>query len=119
METNAAITDLKSLEAEIEQVRSRIRHKENKLNDLLEELPAQTVKKVVTTAASVFLANKVAFGISSVINKALKLLLNSAEKNKESNAKSDFFKTVGKLGFFSALKVAFNALLNKKPTEVI
>lgn len=119
MKTNAAITDLQSLEAEIQLVQSRLKHKENKLNDLLEELPAQAIKKVVTTAASVFLANKVAFGISSVINKALKLLLNSAEKNKASNAKSDFFKTVGKLGFFSALKVALNTFLNKKPTEVI
>ncbi len=113
------ITSLAVLKQEIAATRARINSKEPQVAALLVRLPEETVKKAVSTLISLFLAKKIAFQTAKAINTALKLILNNRQENKEHHNKGKFFSSITQLGVFSAIKVLFNKLQNKKATEVV
>jgi len=105
---NNDINTLDDLQAEIKQVRKRIKAKEQDLAQRWDKLPEETLKAATGLILPAFINNKIAGGTYKLVQGILGFILPSSSSKKKDSWQDSLAAPAKQLGLFAVAKLVFN-----------
>lgn len=109
-QTNRTIRSLADLQAEMQEVTSRIREREAGLAGRLKSLPGELVKSIAAGVVPLFLGGELATGAWKLVKGVFELIRSRKTGNQAGSGgdwKADLLGGAKKLGLFGALRLLF------------